>query len=116
MTKPMANGIVIGLTTVSDLDDGKALARSLIRSGLVACVNLVAGATSLYWWKGALAETTEVLLVIKTTADRLDLLRAELAKSHPYEVPEFLALDVIEASPEYAAWVRDSTRFPLEER
>jgi len=104
------------LTTVGDLEQGKVLARDLVRAGRAACVSVLSGATSIYRWQGGIVEESEVLLVIKTPRDRLESLRAGLASGHPYEVPELLVLDVSDGSGEYMAWLRDTTRSPLEEK
>ena len=108
--------VAVVLTTVRDLEEGRTLARALVRSGLAGCVTLVPQATSIYRWQDGIAEETETMLVIKTPRDRLESLRRDLAGRHPYELPEFLVLEVSAGSPEYLAWLRDSTRFPLEER
>ncbi len=116
MPAPDPKGAVVVLTTVGDLEAGKRLARDLVREGRAACVSLVPGATSIYRWRDGIAEEGEVLLIIKTPRDRIESLREELAVSHPYEVPEFLALDVAEGGQDYMAWLWAATRTPLEEK
>jgi periplasmic divalent cation tolerance protein len=97
------------LVTAPDADAGAALARSLVADRLAACVNLVAGVTSVYRWEGAVEEASEVLLVLKTTAGRLAALEAAVVERHPYDVPEFVALEPAAVEARYAAWLAAET-------
>jgi len=81
------------------------LARHLVELRLAACVNIVAGARSIYRWKGAMEEASEWLLVIKSRRDLFSAIRAEVSKMHSYEVPELVALPVVEGSEGYLAWM-----------
>lgn len=72
---------------------------------MAACVNVVVGVTSLYRWEGRIEEASEVLLIIKTTMDRLDVLTAAVSEAHPYSVPELIALPVIAGHPPYLSWL-----------
>lgn len=90
-------------------DHALTLARTLLQEKLCACVNVVPGVRSLYWWKGEITEDGEALLVIKTTASLYDRLEKRIAQVHPYTVPEVLALPVGQGAGSYLAWVRDST-------
>jgi periplasmic divalent cation tolerance protein len=90
-------------------DAAAQIARVLLEEKLVACVNIVPGVKSLYWWKDAVAEDTEALMVIKTPAHLYDRLEVRLAELHPYEVPEILGLDAEHGAEPYVSWVLDST-------
>ena len=81
------------------------LARHLVELRLAACVNIVGGVRSVYRWKGAIEDAAEWLLVIKSRRDLFSAIRAELAKMHSYEVPELLALPVVEGAENYLAWM-----------
>lgn len=106
------SSVVVVLVTAPDAETGKRIARALVEPGLAACVNVVPGLTSIYRWKGVVEEAGEVLLVVKTTRERLDACREALVRVHPYEVPEFVALDADAVAPAYAAWVADETKAP----
>jgi len=96
------------LTTIGGDADAALLARTLVDERLAACVNIIAGVTSVYRWKGLVEQEREQQLVIKTTTDRLRELEARLRQLHPYEVPEFLVLDASGGGAAYLAWVRES--------
>jgi periplasmic divalent cation tolerance protein len=69
-------------------------------------VNIVPGIRSVYRWQGSIEETTECLLVIKTARERLSSLLSGLKEVHSYEVPEAIALPIVDGSPEYLTWLR----------
>lgn len=94
------------LVTAPDAETGARLARSLVGEGLVACVNLVPGLRSIYRWQGAVQDEAEVLLVMKTRADRMEALTERVRALHPYTVPEVVALPTAGGSVAYLDWVR----------
>jgi periplasmic divalent cation tolerance protein len=100
--------VVIVLTTLPSADAGR-IARVLVEERLAACVNLLPPMSSTYWWKGAVVTEPEQQLVAKTRRGQVARLRTRLGEIHPYELPEFLVLDVADGGEAYLAWVRDST-------
>lgn len=70
------------------------VARVLLEKRVAACVNVLPGVTSLYWWQGAIEKAAESLLVIKTRSDRVAELTEAIKSVHPYELPEVLMLPV----------------------
>ncbi len=105
----MASDSVIVLTTLPAAADGAAFAETLVREHLAACVNLLPEMDSLYWWKDKIEHDRERQVVIKTTAARLDHVRARIRQMHPYEVPELLVLRVDGGDDAYLNWVSQST-------
>jgi periplasmic divalent cation tolerance protein len=100
----MTDKIVV-LTTTDSEESAKALARHLVDRRVAACVNILPKATSVYRWKGAVEEASEFLLVIKSRRDRFPQLRDELASIHSYEVPEVIALPIVDGSDAYLGWL-----------
>ncbi|MBA2124285.1 hypothetical protein B9J78_05050 [bacterium Unc6] len=98
----MKIGIV--LTTVSNLKDAKRLAYICLRSKNTACVSIIPQARSIYRWKKKIEEQKELVLIFKTTLANLNSLQEVIKFSHPYELPEIIAVRVC-ASSEYARWV-----------
>jgi periplasmic divalent cation tolerance protein len=96
---------VLVLTTVGADFDARALAHALVESRLAACVNILGSVHSVYRWEGRIAHEPEQQLLIKTVDARLDALREELFRLHPYEVPEFVVVGVAEASEAYGSWL-----------
>ena len=103
-----ASRVRIALTTVSSEEEGRRLARALVERRLAACVNVIPNLNSIYRWQGAVEEAAEVLLLIKTTEERLSALEAALGELHSYEVPELLVLTPEAGSQSYLAWLLNS--------
>lgn len=97
-------------TTLPDAVVAGKLARQMVELGLAACVNVLAPCRSVYRWQGDVLEDGESPLIIKTTVERLPALRDWLLANHPYELPEFVAVEIADGLPDYLAWVEQSTR------
>ena len=100
----MTDKIVI-LSTCATQEEAERIARLLVDARLAACVNVVPRVRSFYWWKGAVESGDEWLLLIKSSRDRFDALRLELEKAHSYEVPEAIALAIVDGAKNYMAWL-----------
>ncbi len=100
----MTDKIVV-LSTCETRDQASSIGRRLVAKRLAACVNIIPGAHSIYRWKENVEESDEFLLLIKTRRDLFDQLRAELEKWHSYEVPEVIALQVVDGSEAYLGWL-----------
>ena len=100
----MTDKIVV-LSTASTAAEAEAIARRLVEERLAACVNVVTGVRSFYRWKGKIEKSPEWLLVIKSSRGRFEELRAALEKLHSYDVPEVIALPVVEGTKNYLNWM-----------
>lgn len=96
------------LTTAGSRDEAERIARALVEGHLAACVNLIRGLASIYRWQGDIDSSAEILLLIKTSASRLDEVEAAVRRLHSYELPEFLVLPVESASQPYLDWILSS--------
>ena len=83
------------------------LARALVGDGLAACVNVLPAVRSIYRWNGAVQAEEEVLMVIKARAASFEALRSALLAGHPYEVPEVIALPIVDGHHRYLDWLAD---------
>lgn len=112
----MDTGVRVVLVTVPHEAAGKELALRLVEDRLVACGNILPGLTSVYRWDGEVQQEPETLVLFKTTEDRLPALKVRVAELHPYEVPELLALPVIDGHPPYLQWVTGEVGEPEDPR
>jgi len=96
--------------TCPDQTTANRIAETLIDERLAACVNIVPGLRSVYRWQGAIESADEVLLLVKTTDDRLDALTARISALHTYELPEVVAVEVAGGLAGYLDWVAEQTR------
>jgi periplasmic divalent cation tolerance protein len=92
-------------------DKAEDIARAVLDKRLCACVNVIPGVVSLYWWQGGLCRDAEATLLMKTRTALVPELTRALRAVHPYDVPEVIALpiDASIGNPAYLAWVRAET-------
>jgi periplasmic divalent cation tolerance protein len=100
---------VVVLTTVGADVDPATIGLRLIEERLAACVNALPEMESFFRWHGAVERDRERQLLIKTTEARLPALKNRLHEMHPYDLPEFLVIRVIDGTDDYLRWIRNST-------
>ena len=108
----MSEALVV-LTNCPDDEVADRIARTLVESGLAACVNRLAPASSIYRWQGAVERATETPLLIKTTRERYAEVEQAIRALHPYEAPEIVALAIEAGFAPYLRWIVDETQPPL---
>jgi periplasmic divalent cation tolerance protein len=98
------------LSTCENSAEAERLAEALVGQRLAACVNLVPGVKSVYRWQGGVERGDEVLMVIKTSRERLEAVEEAIQTLSSYDVPEVLAVPVAGGSAAYLEWVAESVR------
>ena len=98
------------LVTASSVDEARRIADALLQPRLAACVNIVPGVEAHYWWQDTREQGSEVLLMIKTSAEQFEAVSAAVRANHSYECPEIVALDPREMTPAYRAWWENELR------
>jgi periplasmic divalent cation tolerance protein len=93
-----------------DESTAERIAGTLVEEGLAACVNRIPGVASTYRWQGEVCRDSEQLLLIKTTRERFEALRARILALHPYELAEVIAVDIAAGHAPYLSWIEASTR------
>jgi len=96
--------VVIFITTGTD-EEANRLAEVLLKQRKAACVNIVPGVRSHFWWEGNLDSDQESLLIVKAKASLLDEIIALVKEVHTYDVPEVIALPIIGGNPDYLEWI-----------
>ena len=99
----------IVFVTAPDEAAAERIGRAVVEENLAACVNILPGMRSIYRWQEQIEDASEVLMLLKTTTLRIDALRERIVELHPYEVPEFLAVDVASGFEPYVDWIRENT-------
>ena len=102
----MTDKIVV-LSTCATEEQAAKLARVLVEARVAACVTMVPGARSVYRWQGAIESAAECLLIIKSSRRLFEPLRVALEEAHAYDVPEVLAMPVVEGAPQYINWLEE---------
>ena len=105
----MASNYGVVLVTVSSLSEGQTIATALIEDKLAACVNLLP-IDSIYLWQGEIQQDREYQLIIKTDLNKFTKLAAKIKTLHSYEVPEIIALPIVDGSQAYLDWLGTSLR------
>ncbi len=105
----MQQALII-LTNVPDEPTAHAIARMLVERRLAACVNILPAVRSVYQWQGALEDTSEVAMLIKSTQARYTELEAAIRAIHPYDLPEIVALPIVAGLPNYLDWIAIETK------
>ena len=100
----MTDKIVV-FTTCNSEKQAARLARHLVEQRFAACVNILPKARSIYRWKNKIETAAEYVLLIKSRRDLFAAIRAEIQKIHTYEVPEIVAVQVVEGSEAYLGWI-----------
>jgi periplasmic divalent cation tolerance protein len=101
---------MVVLTTLPDAGKAAEIARVLVDERLIACANVLPEVRSIYRWQGKVNDEHEVLVVLKTSAQRLARVQQRLRELHPYDVPEMLALRVEAGWPPYLDWLAAETK------
>ena len=103
----MTDKIVV-LVTCASAEEARTIARALVERRLAACVNMVPGIESVYRWKDAVEEASECLLLAKTTRDWFAPLESAVRELHSYELPEIVALPLVDGLDSYLNWIASS--------
>lgn len=101
---------IVVLSTCGSEEEAVRIAKRLVDEHLAACVNLIPRIRSIYRWQDKVEDSTEWLLIVKTSRARFPALRTVLEAAHSYELPEVLALPVVDGSPNYLDWLDSELR------
>ena len=109
MAKPAY--LVVFITT-SSYEEARKIADLLVSQRKAACVNIVPKVNSLFRWKGKIEDAEESLLVVKTRAKLFPDVVSTVKGIHSYEVPEIIALPIVDGNPDYLKWISEETEEP----
>jgi periplasmic divalent cation tolerance protein len=101
--------VVFVYTTYPSIVEAERIGRELVQRRLCACVNILPGRVSLYWWEGAIERGEEVVMIIKTRAALAEAVRQAVRQLHSYSTPAILVLPIESVDPNYNAWLMAET-------
>ncbi|HDZ61543.1 MAG TPA: divalent-cation tolerance protein CutA [Nitrospirae bacterium] len=104
----MNSNIIVFITAPNEAEAEK-IAKTLVEERLAACVNITKDIRSIYRWQGKIEDDREIFMIVKTRKDLFEALSTRVKEIHSYDVPEIIALPIVEGSKEYMQWIKDST-------
>jgi len=96
---------IIVLITAGNEEEAHKIAELLVNEKKAACVNILPGVDSLFWWEGKIESARESLLLVKTKASLFPEIVELVKRTHSYEVPEIIALPIVTGSEDYLKWL-----------
>jgi len=99
---------IVVLITTKNVREANKIARKLLNDKLIACANVVKGIRSLFWWQKKIDAANEVLLVLKAKKSNFKKILKTATLHHSYDVPEIIALPIVDGSRDYLKWIEDS--------
>jgi periplasmic divalent cation tolerance protein len=105
----MQDGYLQVTTTTDSESEARKLAEVAVRGRLAACGQVLSPITSVYWWQGEVENAQEWMVVLKTTAGRVEQLIERLRAEHSYDTPEIVAVPIVSGNPAYLDWIAAET-------
>jgi len=105
----MPDYIVIYITTGS-VNEAEKIGRALVEEKLAACSNIISPIRSIYRWQGKICDDKEALMVLKTRKKHFEQIVKRVETLHSYDVPEIIAIPIIEGSSKYLSWINEETK------
>jgi periplasmic divalent cation tolerance protein len=99
---------IVGMVTCSSRAEARKIAQAILSKKLAACVNVLDGVESHYWWQGKLENACECLLLIKTTKAKTSAVTKAIKSAHGYQVPEVIFLPIMHGERNYLNWIQKS--------
>jgi len=99
----------ITFVTCGTVENAEKIAESLVLEKLAACVNILPGVTSVFFWEGKLSKEKEHLLIIKSREAVSEKMSRRIKDMHDYSVPEIISFPIASGNPDYLQWVKDGT-------
>jgi periplasmic divalent cation tolerance protein len=101
---------IIVLVTTSSREEAEKIAKTLLEERLVACANIIGPIHSLFWWQGKIDTAQEHLILVKTRKDLFNKLSEKVKALHSYQVPEIIAIPIVEGLKDYLNWIDESLK------
>jgi periplasmic divalent cation tolerance protein len=106
----MREHYIIAITTTPSKNEAEKIAKTLLEERLIACANIIGPVQSLFWWQGKIDEAQEHLVLMKTRKDLFSKLSEKVKALHSYQVPEIIAMPIVEGFKPYLEWLESSLK------
>ena len=108
--KRLRNSYIIIIVTTAGKEEAETIVQRLLEARLIACANIIGPVSSHFHWSGKMEKAEEYLILMKSRKDLFEKLSETVKALHSYEVPEILALPVVEGSKAYMDWLGSCLR------
>ena len=99
---------ILIVVTVSSKEEAEKIATALLKKKLIACANIFGPVASHFWWQGKIDKAEEYVMFMKTKRELFKQVASNVKQLHSYEVPEIIALPIIEGFKPYLEWIDNS--------
>ncbi len=96
--------------TCETKEEAENIGAIIVERRLAACVNILSGMQSMYWWEGKVEKSDEIVLIAKTRTTLVDELTEAVTAMHSYDVPCVVAMPIIGGNPQFLSWIREETK------
>ena len=104
----MSTQAILVMTTCGSPGEASRLAETLVAQRIAACVNRVEGICSTFRWESKVQHANEVLVLIKTTEERMADVQSIIKKRASYELPEIISVRITGGSSAYLEWLAEA--------
>ncbi|HON11480.1 MAG TPA: divalent-cation tolerance protein CutA [Chitinispirillaceae bacterium] len=101
--------LILVYITTKDKQQARLIGKTLVEERLAACVNIIDGMQSIYWWEGAINEDNEAILIAKTRNSLLEKLTDRVKSLHTYTCPCIVAIPISGGNTDYLGWIKETT-------
>jgi periplasmic divalent cation tolerance protein len=101
---------VLVYTTWPSIVEAERVGRGIVEKRLAACVNILPGMISHYWWEGQIERAEEAVMIVKTRATLAESVREAVKAAHPYETPSIMVLPLESVDADYYRWIVGETK------
>ncbi|MBC7131111.1 divalent-cation tolerance protein CutA [Candidatus Bathyarchaeota archaeon] len=106
----MEEAPIVVFVTTSSREEAEKIAEKLLEEKLIACANIIGPVHSLFWWQSKIDQAQEHLIIMKTIKNLFNKLSERVKALHSYEVPEIIAMPIVEGFKPYMEWLENSLR------
>jgi periplasmic divalent cation tolerance protein len=99
---------VLFFITAATMDEARSIGKQLVEKKVAACTNIISGVRSLFIWDKQLCDDDEVLMMVKSRQDKVKEIVAIVKELHSYDVPEIIAIPIVDGSKDYLNWLQES--------
>ena len=106
----MSNSAIVVFVTAPSSSDAADIAKTIVSERLAACVNIIAGIRSIFFWEDKIQDEEETLMIIKTKKELFESLKRRIIMMHPYSVPEIISVDITDGNEDYLKWIYETVK------